>query len=192
MRDKLEAIQSLLELEEKMDIYEQSIHNFKIKTFKNKKEKLVSTLVHDQKWHRYNLYRHYCLMFKWKDKNYIFYLFHYFRYAREATITNIQIRTDVFIENLQFNHYAIVVNQGAVIGKNVTLVGNNCIGGDDKGAPTIGSDVFIGYGAIVLGNIKVANCVKIGGGALVTKDVLEEGVTVVGINKIVGEKAKSK
>ena len=70
------------------------------------------------------------------------------------------------------------------------LVGNNCIGGDDNGAPTIGNDVFIGYGAIILGNIKIADGVKIGAGAVVTKDVLKEGATVVGVNKILEEKAK--
>lgn len=146
-----------------MDIYGQSFHTFKLNTFKNKKEYLLSALVHDQKWHRYNIYKHYCLMFKYHRKNKISYLYHYLRYVRESTITNVQIRTDSFIEELHFNHYSIVVNQGAKIGKNVMLVGNNCIGGDDNGAPTIGNDVFLGHGAIVLGNVKIADRVKIGG-----------------------------
>lgn len=45
--------------------------------------------------------------------------------------------------------------------------------------PTIGNDVYIFAGALVLGNITIGNNVKIGAGAVVTKSV-PNNCTVVG------------
>ena len=45
----------------------------------------------------------------------------------------------------------------------------------------IGDNVEFGVGSSVIGGIQIANNVKIGAGAVVTKDILEEGVTVIGV-----------
>ena len=45
----------------------------------------------------------------------------------------------------------------------------------------VGDNVEFGVGSSVIGGIRIANNVKIGAGAVVTKDILEEGVTVIGI-----------
>ena len=45
----------------------------------------------------------------------------------------------------------------------------------------IGDNVEFGGGASVIGGIQSANNVKIGAGAVVTKDILEEGATVIGV-----------
>ena len=57
-------------------------------------------------------------------------------------------------------------------------VGENCminqlvtIGYKGDGCPTIGNNVRIGSGAIIIGNIKVGNNVNIGAGAIVIHDV---------------------
>ena len=39
----------------------------------------------------------------------------------------------------------------------------------------------IGQGAQILGGIRIADGVRIGAGAVVVKDILEPGVTVVGV-----------
>ena len=71
-----------------------------------------------------------------------------------------------------------VIGGGAIIGDNLTIYQNATIG-FQNGFPTIGNNVFIGAGAIVIGKIKVGNNVKIGAGAVVVNDVPDD-CTVVG------------
>ena len=52
--------------------------------------------------------------------------------------------------------------------------------GDRRGVPTIGSRVYIGPGAKIIGNIQIGNNVAIGANAVVTKDVPDNAV-VAGI-----------
>lgn len=61
--------------------------------------------------------------------------------------------------------------------------GDNCIGnnGITDDAPTIGNNVDIGFGAKIIGGIKIADDVKIGAGAIVVKDCLRKGATLVGV-----------
>ena len=84
-------------------------------------------------------------------------------------------------ENASFPHRAIgvIIHSNAKIGSNVKIEANVVIGGNfGKGIPTIGNNVFIGAGAIIIGNVKVGDNCVIGAGAVVTKDVLPN--TVVG------------
>lgn len=88
-------------------------------------------------------------------------------------------------EGLRIWHYgSIVVNGHAKIGENCQLHGENCIGnkGDfDKAAPVLGDNVDVGIGAKVIGDIYIANNVKIGANAVVTKSCYKEGATLVGV-----------
>lgn len=81
----------------------------------------------------------------------------------------------------------IVIGETAVVGDNCTIYHGVTLGGTgkDKGKrhPTIGDNVMIGAGAKVLGPIRIANDVKIGAGAIVLKECLEEGKTLVGISQ---------
>jgi glycosyltransferase involved in cell wall biosynthesis/serine acetyltransferase len=81
-----------------------------------------------------------------------------------------------------FHGYAIVINENAVLGRNVTIRQSVTIGAkNDAGtdAPTIGDDVDIGAGAVVIGPITVGNGAVIGAGAIVVHDVAP-GEVVVG------------
>ena len=83
-------------------------------------------------------------------------------------------------------HFAggIVCNGNGVLGKNCHLHGNNCIGNagpHDNRCPILGDNVMVGVGAKIIGNVKIANGVKIAAGAVVVHDVLEEGCTVAGV-----------
>ncbi|NAW51332.1 serine acetyltransferase [Elizabethkingia argentiflava] len=98
-----------------------------------------------------------------------------------------------FGPGLKIYHYgSIIINPKSRIGRNCTIHGNCCIG--SKGtfpdeSPVIGNHVDIGQGAQILGGITIANGVKIGAGSVVTKSILEENVTVVGIPaKIISKK----
>lgn len=96
----------------------------------------------------------------------------------------------------------IEIHPGATIGKNLfidhgcgivigetTIIGDNCIiyhgvtlggTGKDKGKrhPTIGNNVMIGAGSIILGPIVIGDNAKIGAGSIVVKDV-DQKTTVV-------------
>ena len=95
------------------------------------------------------------------------------------------ISASCFGEGLQIEHYgSIIVNPKARIGRNCKIHGNCCIGstgGYPDDSPVIGDNVDIGQGGQILGGIRIADNVKIGAGAVVVKDVLTPGVTVVGV-----------
>jgi len=77
----------------------------------------------------------------------------------------------------------VVIGETAVIGNDVTIFQNVTLGGTgkEKGKrhPTIGDNVVVGAGAIVLGNIHISENCRIGAGAVVTKSIPPE-TTVVG------------
>lgn len=96
----------------------------------------------------------------------------------------LQIYAGTCGRGLHIWHYGSVIISGeARVGENCTLHGQACIGNDGMGeaAPVIGSNVDIGVGAKVIGGIEIADCVRIGAGAVVTKSCYEKGATLVGV-----------
>ena len=84
-----------------------------------------------------------------------------------------------------------VAGETAVIGNNVSILQGVTLGGtgkaDEDRHPKIGDGVLIGAGAIILGNIRIGECARVGAGSVVVKDVPPR-VTVVGVPaRIVGE-----
>ncbi|HQZ13521.1 MAG TPA: serine O-acetyltransferase [Devosia sp.] len=84
-----------------------------------------------------------------------------------------------------------VVGETATIGDNVSILQGVTLGGtgkaDEDRHPKIGNGVLIGAGAIILGNIRVGDCARVGAGSVVVKDVPPH-VTVVGVPaKVVGQ-----
>ena len=57
------------------------------------------------------------------------------------------------------------------VGENLWVNQNVTIGHQGKGHPTIGDNVRIGSGAVLLGDIKIGNNVNIGANAIVVEDV---------------------
>lgn len=87
-------------------------------------------------------------------------------------------------DNPKIFHANVIVNQYAEIGDNVVFHGNNCIGNNGKdlrACPKIGNNVDIGYGAIIIGDIYIADNTIIGSGAVVVRSCEEEGCTLVGV-----------
>jgi serine O-acetyltransferase len=78
----------------------------------------------------------------------------------------------------------VVIGETAEIGNDVLMYQGVVLGGTslkkEKRHPTIGNDVVIGTGAVVLGAITVGDGAKIGSGSVVIKSV-PPGATVVGI-----------
>jgi serine acetyltransferase len=77
----------------------------------------------------------------------------------------------------------IVVSAMAVIGRDFTMTGGNCIGvraDCHPGEIWIGDDVNMGIHSTILGPVRVGNGCRIGAGAVVVNDV-PDGATVVGV-----------
>ena len=100
--------------------------------------------------------------------------------------TGIEIHPGAAIGNGLFIDHGmgVVIGETSVIGNNVTLYQGVTLGGTgkEKGKrhPTIGSNVVIGAGAKVLGNITIGDNSYIGANAVVIKDVPYNS-TVVGV-----------
>lgn len=94
----------------------------------------------------------------------------------------IELNGASFGKNLRLYHGNIVINEQAQIGNYCKLHGSNCIGnnGDSNLCPTIGDNVDIGYGTIIIGNVKIGNNIVIGANSLVNKDLLDENFIYAG------------
>ncbi len=113
-------------------------------------------------------------------------------------ITGIEIHPGATIGKRFFIDHGmgVVIGETAEIGDDVLLYQGVVLGGTSmakkKRHPTIGNNVVIGAGAIVLGAIEIGDGVKIGAGSVVVKSV-PACATVVGVpGRIVGEKRKEK
>lgn len=95
----------------------------------------------------------------------------------------LEIQTTNTGKGLLIFHYNNVINGESIIGTNCHLHGNNCIGNDGKSSlcPIIGDNVSIGVGAKIIGNIQIANNIKVAAGAVVVHSFFEEGITIGGI-----------
>jgi len=88
----------------------------------------------------------------------------------------------------------VVIGETAEVGDDVLMYQGVVLGGTTlekkKRHPTIGDNVVIGTGAVVLGAITVGDDVRIGSGSVVVKSV-PSGATVVGVpGRIAGERHK--
>ena len=77
----------------------------------------------------------------------------------------------------------IVINSQSIIGDGCLFHGDNCVGnnGSDNACPVLGKRVELGTGAKVIGNVTLADEIKVGANAVVTKSFLEPGITIAGV-----------
>ena len=81
--------------------------------------------------------------------------------------------------------HGIFINPHVRMGNNCIIVGNNIIG-NKNGYPQLGNNVFVGGGAVIIGDITIGDNFKIGANATVTKSV-KANSTVIEFNKILGD-----
>lgn len=96
----------------------------------------------------------------------------------------IEIGPNVFGKGLNLYHSgSIIINPGVRAGEGCSLHGANCIGnnGLTQEAPVLGNNVDIGYGAVIIGNVTIADNIKIGANAVVNRSITEPGCTVAGV-----------
>ena len=106
----------------------------------------------------------------------------------------IHIPPNVFGRGLRVMHVGEMhINGRARAGENCTVHAHTSLAaaGFSDGVPTIGSGVVLFMGAIVAGNVHIADNVVIGANSVVTRSVEEENVTVAGNPaKIVSHKGR--
>ena len=103
---------------------------------------------------------------------------------RLGTRLGIEIAPNCFGKGLNIYHSgSIIINPAARVGVNCSLHGANCIGnnGISKEVPHLGNNVDIGYGAVLIGGITIADDIKIGANAVVNQSFTESGVTIAGV-----------
>lgn len=109
-------------------------------------------------------------------------VFYKMRLQRMANLYGIHIGVNVCDEGLSIAHVGpIVVHGKSKIGKNLRLhVGVN-IGANGGEPPVLGDNIYIGPGAKIFGDIKIASGCRIGANAVVCKNCEEENCTLVGV-----------
>lgn len=82
----------------------------------------------------------------------------------------------------------LVVHRGTVIVNPNCRIGSNCrvhacvnIGAWDGGAPILGDNIYLGPGAKIFGDIRIADNIAIGANAVVNKTFLETGISIAGV-----------
>ncbi len=122
----------------------------------------------------------------------------YSRFRRISLQLGFSIPPNVFDSGLSIAHYGtIVVNHNSKVGINCRIHACVNIGASagNKSAPQIGKNVYIGPGAKLFGDIKIADNVIIGANAVVNKSCLEENCVLAGnpakvVKKLLPEEIK--
>ena len=159
------------------------------------KEKLLEWLIRPEKYYirRYMRFLRQEEKYTFSAPNRLLAFWYKARKNRLGSRLGFIISAGCFAEGLQLEHFgSVIVNPKSRIGRNCIIHGNCCIGSDGgypDDSPVIGDNVDIGQGAQILGGIRVADNVRIGAGAVVVKDVLTPGVTLVGIPARVVERS---
>ncbi len=93
-------------------------------------------------------------------------------------------------EGFYIGHFGtVVINESAVIGKYCNIAHTTTIGrasrGKLKGSPTIGDYVWIGTGAVIVGNINIGSNVLIAPNSYVNFDVPSNAIVIGNPGKII-------
>jgi serine O-acetyltransferase len=96
-------------------------------------------------------------------------------------------------KGLYIGHFgSIIINEDVVIGNNCNLSPNVTIGetnrGILKGSPTIGNEVWIGSGAVIVGKITIGANVLIAPNSFVNSDVPNDSIVIGNPSKVISNK----
>lgn len=76
----------------------------------------------------------------------------------------------------------VLMNGHITVGENCTIHINTSIvaGGRDNGVPSLGDDIIIGVGAVILGGIELADGIAIGANSVVNRSFTEPNIAIAG------------
>jgi serine O-acetyltransferase len=152
------------------------------------KERKHPKLLGDEVWRfqialrRFEFYRNTRRSIFWKP----WYMLSYFRFAFWSGLLGFTISSNVFGPGLSIAHRGTLV-----VGDNVS-VGANCrihvcvnigtqAGFAKNHSPKIGNNVYIGPGAKIFGDIRIADDISIGANSVVNESFLEKGIGIAGV-----------
>lgn len=160
---------------------EKSLYIPHIKTLKNK---IMAIYTHNEE---YEIFRFICAFRKaeyYKTKNKLIFT----HYLRQSNIRGNRLGYFIAPGTLGkgvrlYHRGGIIINSNSKIGDGCLFHGDNCVGnnGMDNRCPVLGKNVELGIGAKVIGGITLADGIRIGANAVVTKSFLEPGITVAGV-----------
>jgi serine O-acetyltransferase len=108
-----------------------------------------------------------------------------FRFLRMSVKLNYSIPPNVFGPGLSIAHRGpIVINREVRVGENCRIHHCVTIGtqpSSEELVPKIGNNVFIGPGAVIVGQIEIADGVAIGANSYVDKSFTEPDITIAGV-----------
>ena len=133
--------------------------------------------------HRYIINSRKADFYKKKWNSYLLYLYFTRKKNRIGNKLGLEIGTQNIGRGLLIYHMNNVINGRSIIGENLHLHGNNCIGnnGVTEECPVVGNNVTLGVGAKIIGNVEVADNIKVAAGAVVINSFTEPGITIGGI-----------
>lgn len=95
----------------------------------------------------------------------------------------IEIPINHVVPGVRIAHGNVILN--GYVGKDCIFHGNNVLGnkktGDRNAVPKLGNQVDVGVGAVIIGNVEIADRCVIGAGAVVTKSFLTPGSIIAGV-----------
>lgn len=105
------------------------------------------------------------------------------RIKKLGLILKIEILPNSVGSGLRICHPNVILN--GIVGENCTFHGNNVLGnkatGEKNKVPKIGSNVDVGIGAMIIGDVTIADNCVIGAGAVVTKSFTVPGSVIAGV-----------
>lgn len=122
---------------------------------------------------------------KWKPLRVPFSILYKALFILVEIICGIKLSYNVKVgRRVKIEHFGGMILGAREIGNDVIIRQNTTFGIKDKnnlcGKPTIGNNVDIGCGVVILGNIKIGDSVVIGANSVITKDI-PGGVLVAGV-----------
>lgn len=95
----------------------------------------------------------------------------------------IEIPVNHVSAGVRIAHPNVILN--GYVGEGCVFHGNNVLGnkrtGDGAAIPKIGKNVDVGIGAMIIGNVEIADYCVIGAGAVVTKSFPRPGTVIAGV-----------
>ena len=105
------------------------------------------------------------------------------RLNKASEKVDIELTANMIGKNVRICHDNVVIN--GRIGEGCIFHGNNVVGNKRTGAsneiPRLGNHVDVGFGAMIIGDVEIANDCIIGAGAVVTKSFTKPGSVIVGV-----------
>ena len=96
---------------------------------------------------------------------------------------DVELTPNIIGKNIRICHDNVVLF--GKVGENCTFHGNNVVGNKRTGAsteiPILGNNVDVGFGAMIIGNVEIADNCVIGAGAVVTKSFTNPGSILAGV-----------